>query len=365
MNVAPPVLRAFATRCFEAVGVESVHAGQIADSLLLADLRGIASHGVTRIPIYTERLLRGVVNPRPRVSVLRDAGALALVSGDNGPGAVVSCFANSLAIRRAEEYGVAVVSVRDSNHNGICAAYSMQAARAGLIGIAATNAPKSMAVAGGREPLLGTNPISFAIPRAGGEPLVLDMATSVVARGKIVEKAKRGESIPADWALDSGGRPTTDARAAETGVMLPFSGAKGSGLAIMIEILCGVLSGGRFGPQLNNLYTDFINPQGIGHFFLIIDPSTLCDVDLFAGRVDALAGMIKASLRAAGVEEILLPGEPEARLEARSNALGVVLPDNVVSDLDETAARLRVPTLHNLQAEVNSSAVADDPWTAT
>lgn len=203
----------------------------------------------------------------------------------------------------------------------------MEAAEAGLIGIAATNAPKSMAVVGGREPLIGTNPLSFALPRADGSPAVLDMATSVVVRGKIVELAKRGGSI------------------AEQGVILPFSGGKGSGLAIMVEALCGILSGGLFGPQINNLYSDFVNPQGVGHLFLAIDPAVIGEGGQFETRVDIFAGMIKASLKAAGVEEILLPGEPETRLEQRIRADGIELPPNVITDLNETAAKLGVPAL--------------------
>jgi len=173
------------------------------------------------------------------------------------------------------------------------------------------------------------------------------MATSVVARGKIVELAKRGGSIPEGWALDADGRPTTDARAAEQGVILPFSGGKGSGLAIIVEALCGILSGGLFGPQINNLYSDFVNPQGVGHFFLAIDPAALGEHGQFESRVDIFAGMIKASLKAVGVEEILLPGEPETRLEQRTRLDGIELPPNVVTDLNETAAKLRVPALQS------------------
>lgn len=347
MKFSPDTLKEFAINCFCAAGVEALHAKQIAENLLLADLRGVGSHGVTRIPIYTERLVAGVVNPRPDMKVVRETGALALIDGDNGPGPVVSYFANALVIQAAKKFGIAAAAVSSSNHNGILAAYTMEAAAAGLIGIAATNAPKSMAVVGGREPLVGTNPLSFALPRANGSPVVLDMATSVVARGKIVELAKRGGSIPEGWALDADGRPTTDARAAEQGVILPFSGGKGSGLAIMVEALCGILSGGLFGPQINNLYSDFVNPQGVGHFFLAIDPSALGERGQFESRVDIFAGMIKASLKAIGVEEILLPGEPEIRLEQRTRLDGIELPPNVVTDLNEAAAKLRVPALQS------------------
>jgi LDH2 family malate/lactate/ureidoglycolate dehydrogenase len=339
----PVLLREFAAACFVATGVSRPQAAEIADNLVLADLRGVGSHGVTRIPIYAERLRAGVVNPKPEPKVVRSFGGLALVDGDNGPGQVVSRFANDHAIGLARAHGIGAVTVRNSNHDGILAAYTAQTAAAGLIGIATTNAPKSMAVFGGRVPILGTNPLSIALPRASGRPIVLDMATSVVARGKIVEKAKRGESIPAGWALDADGAPTTDAVTAEKGVILPFSGGKGSGLAIVVEALSGILSGGLFGAQIHNLYSDFVNPQGIGHFFLALDPEVLAEPGApFAARVDAFADMLKASPTASGFTEILLPGEPEIRLEA-ANHDGIDLPENVVADLDEIADRLGVP----------------------
>lgn len=337
-------LEAFASRCFQACGMAPEDAALVAANLVLADLRGVASHGVTRIPVYAERLRRGVVNARARPVVMADAGALLLVDGDNGAGAVVSHFANGLAMRRAREYGSCIVSVRRSNHHGICSAYALQAAEQGLIGVVATNAARSMAVAGGREAVIGTNPIAFAVPRAGHLPLVLDMATAVVARGRIVEMAKRHESIPTGWALDADGHPTTDAQAAERGVVLPFGGTKGSGLAVVVELLCSVLSGATLGPRIPNLYADFERPQDIGHLFIAIDPQRIGRDDV-AQQAQALAGLLKSSEPAAGVPEVLMPGEPEARLEAQRRAAGVPLPEHVVMELQDWAQRLGVPAL--------------------
>lgn len=337
-------LETFASRCFQACGMVPEEAALVAANLVLADLRGVASHGVTRIPIYADRLQRGVVNARARPVAVADAGALLLVDGDNGAGAVVSHFANGLAMQRAREFGSCIVSVRRSNHHGICSAYAMQAAERGLIGVVATNASRSMAVAGGREAVIGTNPVAFAVPRTGQPPLVLDMATAVVARGRIVEMAKRGESIPEGWALDAGGNPTTDARAAERGVVLPFGGAKGSGLAVVVELLCSVLSGATLGPHIPNLYADFERPQDIGHLFIVIDPQRIGRDDV-ALQAQTLAGLLKSSAPAVGAAEVLMPGEPEARLQAQRRAAGVPLPENVVQELQDWAQRLGVPAL--------------------
>lgn len=337
-------LEAFASRCFQACGMASEDATLVAASLVLADLRGVASHGVTRVPVYAERLRRGVVNARARPAVMADAGALLLVDGDNGAGAVVSHFANGLAMQRAREFGSCIVSVRRSNHHGICSAYAMQAAKQGLISVVATNASRSMAVAGGREAVIGTNPVAFAVPRAGHPPLVLDMATAVVARGRIVEMAKRHEAIPAGWALDADGNPTTDARAAERGVVLPFGGAKGSGLAVVVELLCSVLSGATLGPRIPNLYADFERPQDIGHLFITIDPQRIGRDDV-ALQAHALADLLKSSVPAAGVAEVLMPGEPEARLQAQRQVTGVPLPEHVVQELQDWAQRLGVQAL--------------------
>jgi LDH2 family malate/lactate/ureidoglycolate dehydrogenase len=199
-----------------------------------------------------------------------------------------------------------------------------------------------MAVWGGRDPVIGTNPLSFAVPAGRHPPIVLDMATSVVARGKVVEKAKRGEAIPAGWALDRAGKPTTDAKAAETGVILPL-GPKGSGLAIFVDVLCGVLAGAAYGNLLNNMYRNFTDPQDIGHFFLALDIAAFQPPALFAERIDDMIDRLKASARAEGHEDVVMPGEIEARLEQRLSREGIVLPPNVLDDLRRTAGMLGVP----------------------
>ncbi|MCF3933781.1 Ldh family oxidoreductase [Acuticoccus sp. M5D2P5] len=338
-------LRAFSNGVFTAAGLSTEDAATVTDCLIHADLRGHASHGLTRIPIYAERLHRGVVNARPEVKITRTAPSFLAVDGDNGPGPVVSLKAMDAAIATAKTQGVAAASIRASNHNGPGSYYVERAVAADCIAIAMTNAPPSMAVFGGRDPVIGTNPITFGTPVMGDSPVLLDMATSVVARGKIVEAAKRGETIPEGWALDRDGRPTTDGVAAEKGVVLPMSGPKGSALAIMVEVLAGVLAGGRFAGSMGNLYKDFELTQDNGHFFLVIDAARGAAGAAHAERVAALVGELKASALASGHEAVLMPGEIETMRAARGGEAGIGLPANVVADLDAIAKTVGAPAL--------------------
>ncbi|MBI3937888.1 MAG: Ldh family oxidoreductase [Betaproteobacteria bacterium] len=336
-------LKEFAGNCFIASGCVAEHAATVADNLVLADLRGIDSHGVTRVPIYVERLLRGAVAPRPELRIERQEGGCAVVDGGNGPGAVVSCFANSVAIDLARSNGIGFAATRRSNHNGIASYYTVQTARRGMIGMSATNAARSLVVWGARESALGANPMSYAVPAGKYDAIVLDMSSTVVARGKIVERAKRGETIPEGWAIDRHGRPTTDAREGEAGFVLPFAGPKGSGFAMIVDILGGVLSGANYGRLIPNLYHDFENAQNIGHCFMAIDITRFMPLDAFIARMEDMIAALKSATRAEGVGEILMPGEPERRTELLRRAEGIPLPANVVEDLRETAERLRVP----------------------
>lgn len=347
MNATFPVatLRDFAIRVFEAVDLTAEDAAIVADCLIHADLRGHASHGLTRIPIYAERIAAGVVRARPDIRIERPAPAFLEVDAGNGPGPVASWRALEAAIATAREQGVCVAAIGHSNHNGSGSFYVEKAVAEGCLAMVMTNAPPSMAVFGGRDPVIGTNPISFGTPVAGASPILVDMATSVVARGKIVESAKRGEAIPQGWALDRDGRPTTDSGAAESGVVLPLGGPKGSALAIMVEILCGVLSGGRFGRDMGNLYSDFVTPQDVGHFFLLIDAARSPLGRHYAERVTALVEDLKQSATAEGFDAIMMPGEPEARRSAATSANGIALPANVVADLNEIAGKVNAAKL--------------------
>ncbi len=322
---------------FEAAGLAAQDAALVTDVLIHADLRGHASHGLTRIPVYVSRIRAGAINARPRLRFERPSPAFLYVDADNGPGPVVTMAAMRSAIETASDQGVCAAVVGHSNHNGSGSYYVEKAVAAGCIAIAMTNAPPSMAVYGGREAAIGTNPITFGVPVTGAAPVLADMATSVVARGKIVEAAKRGESIPEGWALDRDGHPTTDAAAAESGVVLAMAGAKGSALAIMVEALCGVLAGGRFAGSMGNLYTQLDLTQDVAHFFLVIDIKRTHQASSYGDRIRMMVDELKSGAPADGFDRIRMPGEVEAERVLDRMRVGIELPENVIDDLNTAA----------------------------
>jgi LDH2 family malate/lactate/ureidoglycolate dehydrogenase len=317
-------LRKRVREIFVAYAMPAGDADRVAECLLEADLRGIASHGVNRIPIYTRRFRLKLVNPAPALALTAPTPVAAHVHGDNGMGFIVGTRAMAAAIAAASTYGIGFALASHSNHFGIAANYLLQALDTGMASIVLTNASPAMPIWGGRTPFLGTSPLGICVP--GGDrqpPLVLDMATAVAARGKIRRAAERGESIPAGWALDEHGRPTTDAASAYRGILLPLAGPKGSGLSLMMEALAGVMSGAAFGGEVKNQYVDFSTPQNVGHFFLAFRPDLFISRDEYRVRMDELVSRAKACPLAEGFEEILMPGEREARLAASRRALGV------------------------------------------
>lgn len=329
---------------FIACDLPDADAKRVAECLIEADLRGVASHGITRIPIYTRRLREKLVNPAPVLTV-RDATPVAAhVDGDNGMGFVVGTRAMQEATARATSFGIGLVLASHSNHFGMAASYLLQAVETGMAGMVLTNASPAMPIWGGRTPFLGTSPLAIAAP-GGRTPLVLDMATSVAARGKIRRAAQRGEPIPEGWALDEQGRPTTDAEVAYRGIVLPLGGAKGSGLSLMMEALAGVMSGAAFGGLVRNQYSDFDAAQNVGHLFLAFRPDLFMPREEYVARMDALVSRAKACPLAEGFDEILMPGEREARLAAERRQAGVPVPQADLEMLAQEASRAGVPGL--------------------
>jgi len=345
-------LRRFAEQVLAAAGLEPAHAMVVADSLTQAELRGQGSHGVSRLlDIYVKRLRLGATNAHPKPTVVSRRGGTALVDGDNGPGQVAGVYAMSLAIDLAREHGVGCVAVRRSSHYGAAAFYLQQSLAAQMIGFTTTNAPPNMPPTGGRKPFLGTNPLAIAVPSATQGPVLLDMATSVVAKGKIQLMAKEGQqTIPPGWALDKDGRPTTDVQAALGGMMLPIGGHKGYGLALIVEILSAVLSGASFGPHLGSLYGDFERNQDVGHFFGALEVSGFGSTEAFLERMDALLAEVRAVPTQPGVREILLPGEVESRCQARYAEEGIPLDSSVYDEVCGIARDLGVPPLAAMAA---------------
>ncbi len=331
-------LRGFAAAALATQGLPPDDAALVANGLVTANLRGLDSHGVARVPIYLEKLRRKVVNPRPALRIERATPVAALIDGDDGMGFIVGKRAMDEAIALARDLGVGLVVARRSTHYGMAALYVKQAIDAGFISLALTNSSPAMPVWGGRNVFLGASPFAAGAPAGKSEPFVLDMAMTVIARGKIRLAAQRGEPIAPGLALDHEGRPTTDAQKAFEGVLLPFGGVKGSALGLLMEILCGVISGANFGGEVRSLYFDFSAPQNVGHFFLALKPDLFMSKAEYAARMDALAARAKACPKAEGFEEILMPGEPEARTYARRSKSGLPLTPDVVAALEQEAA---------------------------
>ena len=310
--VAESVLKAFCVAILVKLGVPDEQTAAIIDNLVEADLRGVESHGVVRLPIYAQRLAAGVVNPRPRVRIARETRTTAVVDGDNGMGQWVSLRAMEIAIAKAAEGDPAFVSVRNSNHFGAAAPYALMAARRDMIGFAYTiGGINHMVPWGGAEAMLGNNPFAVALPAGAERPMVLDMACSVAARGKIIVAAAEGKPIPADWAVGPDGAPTTDAVEALKGFVQPVGGAKGYALTLTIGLLSTMLSGAHFGSEVTHLYEDFERPQNIGHLFGALPIASFEDLAVYKRRMDKAIGEMRGAKRAPGVERVHLPGERE------------------------------------------------------
>ena len=323
----------YAAAMFRSVGMSNEDANLIAGDLVKANLRGVDSHGISRIPMYLERLRQGLVNPRPEVKVTKVAGAVAHVDGDNGMGFVPSHAAMNTACDIAAEMGIGLVGVHRSTHFGMGASYALRAIERGFISMIFTNSSPAIAMWGGRTAFLGASPIAAGIPGGKHPPYVMDMAMTVIARGKIRLAAMKGDPIPEGLALDLEGNPTTDAAKAFEGVCLPFGGVKGSVLGTLMDLMSGVLTGANFGGDVKSLYFDHSEPQNVGHLFFAIKPDLFMSLTDFGARMDTFYERIKDLPRAAGVDEIMLPGEPEQRREMQRRRDGVPVTANVVDDL--------------------------------
>jgi len=341
--VPAAALREFTAEIFEKLGLPRAHAAIVADCLVLANLRGLDSHGVDRIPIYAKRLRLGLVNPRPTLQATRVAPSAAHLDGDNGMGMVVGTEAMVQAIALAKEAGIGLVGVRRSTHYGMAAYYVLQAVAADCLGFAFTNSSPGMAPFGGTRPILGVNPLAVGVPAGRCPAYVLDMAMSVIARGKMRLAAAHGEAIPDGLGVDAKGRPTTDGMAVfGGGAVHPFGGPKGSALAIWMEIMGGVLTGAAFAGEMKSLYEDFSGPQGIGHVFMAIRPDLFMPLEAFKARMDTMIERFKDSQPGEGVDEVLMPGEPEARREAERRRTGVPLTGEVLASLRTESVSLGV-----------------------
>lgn len=328
-------LEQFCSNVFIKAGVDKEKADIVAQSLVQADLRGVDSHGVVRTAIYVERIEKNMLNPAAEIEIESESNTTVLINGHNNFGAVVGTKALDIALDKAKQQGAAIVGVKGSNHFGTGAYYALKALEKNMILLVMSNASQTMPPTGGIRPFIGTNPLAVGVPAGKELPFILDMATSVVARGKIIVAAQKGEEIPLGWALDKEGMPTTDAEAALEGSVLPLGGPKGYGISMFIDILSGVLTGAGFGKYVNNMYENWNDQQNVGHFFVAIDINRFIPIDIFKERMDLYIRDIKAEPKAAGVEEIYIPGEIEHRRSIERMNNGVILPIKVVEKLTE------------------------------
>nr|WP_246079127.1 Ldh family oxidoreductase [Paenibacillus piri] len=327
-------LQQFCEQVFARAGVPRANAAIVAESLVQADLRGVESHGVVRTDIYMKRVEAGRMNPHAEPAVVSERDMVTLLDGSNNFGAVVGTRALDIAMARAKANGASIVGVRGSNHFGTGAYYALKAIEQDLILLVMSNASQTMPPTGGVRPFLGTNPLCVGVPAGQEQPFLLDMATSVVARGKIIVAAQKGEPIPSGWAIDKDGNPTNDAQAALNGSVLPLGGPKGYAISMFIDILSGVLTGAGYGKYVNNMYENWEEPQQVGHFFIAVDVSRFMPVEQFKRRMDDYIRLIKAEPKAQGVEEILIPGELEHRQTLLRKRQGIRLPLKVAMELD-------------------------------
>lgn len=322
LRISPEGIERLCAKVFIADGMEEENAKSVAASLLCADLRGVSSHGVVRLRSYMERIRKESWNRAPHFQFTELFPAVCLMDGDGGFGALVGIAAMDKAMELGKKYGVGVCSVRKSRHFGMASYYPLWAARQDMIGFSCTNGMPGLAHYGSRQGMLGTNPFSVAIPVADQEPMVLDFACSVTARGNISNARREGQSIPSGWAIDKNGDPTTDAAEALKGFVLPFAGYKGSGLAIVVDMLCGVLSGAAYGVHLRDGHQGGPN---VGHFFMAIDLAAFGDVDILKRRAADALNELRGAALAPGFEEIFMPGDIEARKYTENKERGILI----------------------------------------
>jgi uncharacterized oxidoreductase len=340
-TIVPDRLAALAARIFTALGVPDDDAGWVATLLVRANLRGHDSHGVIRIPQYAGSIRKRETNPRPAVRVLRDTPTTAVIDGDLGLGQVVARHATLVALEKAARHGLAAVGLHRANHIGRLADYAELAAARGFVGMVWTNAPTAASVVpyGALARRLSTNPLAVAVPGPDRSVAIsVDMATSIVAEGKVRVRRNRKEPLPEGWAVDAAGRPVTDSASfygPPRAGLLPMGGHKGTALGLVVEVLGGILSGeGAIG--------DRSGPVHNGTFLLVIEIERFLSLDDFGRQVADLVAWVKSAEPVPGGPEILVPGEPEARSEARRRAEGIPVEDETWRQIEEIAAELGV-----------------------
>jgi ureidoglycolate dehydrogenase (NAD+) len=337
--VAVQALRDWSARCLAAAGMTHADAALLAHSLVQTSLWGIDSHGVALLPHYLERLHNGTIKARPRVQVQRTGPATALIEADQGHGIVIAHTAVREAVGLALEQGIGAVGVKNASHCGAIGLYTRAAASQGCVGIAFTHANSVAVPHGGRRAFFGTNPIAVAFPRAQGEPLCLDMATTSIPWNRVRNARREGHALPPDVAVDAQGEPTTDADAAAA--VLPLGGRdfghKGYALALIVDLLCGPLLGNPYGPHIPPMFEAIAEPRRLGAFFIALDPERFAGGAVLAAQIEAMARELAAEPGAP-----LLPGDPERAVAAQRERDGIPIEPGLAAQFRISSARLGV-----------------------
>jgi LDH2 family malate/lactate/ureidoglycolate dehydrogenase len=335
-RVAFEELKNFCKQAYMKTGVPDEEAEIVADLLTRSDLRGVETHGVTRLPIYIQRLQKGYVRVKSQITIVKEKGPTIFLDAHGSMGHIVAYQAMEKAIRKAEEHGIGWVSVKDSGHFGVAGLFPMMALKEDFIGYIVSNSAPIMAPWGGRERIIGNNPLSYAFPTDQYPPVVLDFSCSVVSAGKLILARKKGEKIPLGWAIDRNGLPTEDPYEGYEGggSLTPIAEHKGYGMVLAHEILTAVLTGGKWTRNIKSLYEeDETRIQGTCHSFMALDPDCFLGRKEFKKNMDRYIKSIKESAKAKSVPEILMPGEPEYRTETNFLKKGIPLALNTVKEL--------------------------------
>jgi LDH2 family malate/lactate/ureidoglycolate dehydrogenase len=348
-RVSASHLASFIASAMSSLGIPNQDAQNIGELMAEADMQGSDGHGVIRLAPYVKRILAGGLNLRPNIKVVQERTAMALIDGDNGMGHLVMKQATELAIQKAKTSGIAWVGSRLSNHAGPASLYARMALKHDMIGLyfAVGNA-NHLPPWGGLDMLLSTNPIAAAIPSLNEAPIVLDMATTVAAYGKVKAKAQRGEMMPEGWMIDRQGKPLLDPTKSEEGFLLPIGGYKGYGLSLVVGILAGTLNGAAMGSQVIDFNKDFSTTTNTGQAIAVIDPAAFGDITEFKQNVDRLVRELREAQRMPGVDRIWLPGEQSHLRRIDHQKHGVLLAPSLVKQLNDLASQLQIDAISPL-----------------
>ena len=331
MNTKSKKLHLTIKNIFKKHSLSSNHANICANALINAELVGAPSHGLSRLKMYCDRINKKIINPKPKIKIKKISQSIAHIDANNSIGFVAADIGIKKAISNAKKTGIGLVGIKNSGHYGLSGYYAEQAVKKNLIVMCFTNAPPAIAPHGAKKSLFGTNPICFGTPTASKIPFILDTSVSVINRGKIRVAARTDKKIPEGVALDKFGKPTTDAKKALSGVQLPIAGFRGSGLAWMVDILSGVLTGGNHGGKVKDPFDDFSGPQNIGHLFIAIKPNLF--VGNYNERIKENIKRIKRLPKIKGVKEILYPGQNKHRRYKKNLNKKINIPTNIAKDL--------------------------------